>query len=128
VPAILNYLVHLATASALVILFFYIYTNITPYDEVLLIRGGNRAAALSLGGALIGFSITIASAVMHTADYMQFFTWAAGAMVVQVLVYGVATTLLKMSKDQIEADNTAFGGLLGSLSLAIGIINAACIS
>jgi putative membrane protein len=49
-------------------------------------------------------------------------------MVVQVLVFAVTTHLLKMSKDQIEADNRAFGGLLGAIALSIGIVNAGCIS
>ncbi|TFW29542.1 DUF350 domain-containing protein [Massilia horti] len=127
-PAIVNYLLHLLTAAALVLVFFVIYVRVTPYDEVLLIRQGNCAAALSLGGALIGFSITIASALLHTLGYYEFALWAFGAMVVQVLVFAVTTSLLRMSKDQIEADNRAFGGLLGSISLAIGFVNAGCIS
>jgi putative membrane protein len=128
VPAILNYLLHLFTAVALVLVFFVAYVRVTPFDEVLLIRQGNRAAALSLGGTLVGFSVTIASSLMHTVDYYQFAGWAFGAMVVQVLVFAVTTHLLKMSKDQIEADNRAFGGLLGAISLSIGIVNAGCIS
>ncbi|HEU4816858.1 MULTISPECIES: DUF350 domain-containing protein [unclassified Janthinobacterium] len=127
-PAILNYLIHLILAAALLIAFFIIYTRVTPYNEVLLIRQGNQAAALSLGGALLGFSATIASSLMHTADYQQFFAWAFGAMVVQLLAYVVTTRLLRMSKDQIESNNSAFGGLLGAISLSIGAINAACIS
>ncbi|WP_219117866.1 DUF350 domain-containing protein [Janthinobacterium sp. UMAB-56] len=127
-PAILNYLIHLILAATLLIAFFIIYTRVTPYDEVLLIRQGNQAAALSLGGALLGFSATIASSLMHTADYQQFFAWAFGAMVVQLLAYVVTTRLLRMSKDQIESNNSAFGGLLAAISLSIGAINAACIS
>lgn len=127
-PAILNYLIHLLLAAGLLIVFFVIYTRVTPYNEVLLIRQGNQAAALSLGGALLGFSATIASSLMHTADYQQFFAWAFGAMVVQLLAYVVTTRLLRMSKDQIESNNSAFGGLLGAISLSIGAINAACIS
>ncbi|EZP38398.1 MULTISPECIES: DUF350 domain-containing protein [Janthinobacterium] len=127
-PAILNYLIHLILAAALLIAFFIIYTRVTPYNEVLLIRQGNHAAALSLGGALLGFSATIASSLMHTADYQQFFAWAFGAMVVQLLAYVVTTRLLRMSKDQIESNNSAFGGLLGAIALSIGAINAACIS
>ncbi len=127
-PAILNYLIHLLLAAGLLIVFFIIYTRVTPYNEVLLIRQGNQAAALSLGGALLGFSATIASSLMHTADYQQFFAWAFGAMVVQLLAYVVTTRLLRMSKDQIESNNGAFGGLLGAISLSIGAINAACIS
>lgn len=128
VPAILNYLIHLILAAALLIAFFIIYTRVTPYNEVLLIRQGNQAAALSLGGALLGFSATIASSLMHTADYQQFFAWAFGAMVVQLLAYVVTTRLLRMSKDQIESNNSAFGGLLGAIAVSIGAINAACIS
>lgn len=127
-PAILNYLLHLSLAAVLLMAFFIVYTRLTPFNEVLLIRQGNHAAALSLGGALLGFSATIASSLLHTADYRQFFAWAFGAMVVQVLAYAVTARLLRMSKDQIEADNSAFGGLLGAISLSIGLINAACIS
>ena len=127
-PDILNYLIHLLLAAVLLIAFFIIYTRVTPYNEVLLIRQGNQAAARSLGGAILGFSATIASSLMHTANYQQFFAWAFGAMVVQLLAYLVTTRLLRMSKDQIESNNTAFGGLLGAIALAIGAINAACIS
>ena len=127
-PAILNYLIHLLSAAVLLAVFFKAYTWATPFNEVLLIRQGNHAAALSLGGALIGFSITIGSALMHTADYQQFTAWAVGAMVVQMLAYAITTRVLNMSKDQIEGNNTAFGGLLGAISISIGIINGACIS
>jgi len=128
VPAILNYLLHLATAVALVMVYFVIYTRMTPYDEVTLIRGGNHAAALSLSGTLIGFALPIGSALLHTPDYYQFLGWAGGAMLVQLLVFQIATRLLSMSKDQIEADNSAFGVLLGAISVSIGLVNAGSIS
>jgi putative membrane protein len=128
VPPILNYAIHLFLAALLLIMFFAIYTRITPYDEVLLIRQGNAAAALSLGGSLIGFSLTIASSLVHTANYEQFFLWAFGAMAVQVLAYFVTSHMLKMSRDHIENGNVAYGGLLGAISISIGAINAACIS
>jgi putative membrane protein len=128
VPPILNYVVHLVLATLLLVMFFMIYTRLTPYNEVLLIRQGNGAAALSLGGALLGFSMTIASSLLHTADYQQFFMWAFGAMVVQAVAYFCTTRMLRMSQDHIESGNAAFGGLLGAISLSIGAINAACIS
>ena len=127
-PAILNYLLYLVTAAGLVMVFFIVYTRITPYNEVQLIRGGNHAAALSLGGALIGFSLPVASALLHTPDYVNFIGWAAIATLVQVLAFNITTRLLRMSKDQIEANNGAFGGLLGAISISIGLINAGSIS
>jgi len=128
VPAILAYLMHLGTAAVLVLLFFVIYTRVTPYDEVQLIRQGNGAAALSLSGSLIGFALTIASSLIYTRDYYQFAGWAFGALLVQLAAYVIATRLLRMSKAEIEADNRAFGGLLGAIALAIGLVNAGCVS
>ena len=126
--AITNYVIYLLMSSVLVMGFFVVYTRITPFDEVLLIRQSNNAAALSLSGSLIGFSLTVASCVVHTSDYVQFASWAAGALLVQVLVYAITVKLLHISKDQIESGNTAFGGLMGAISLSLGAINAACIS
>jgi len=127
-PAIISYAIHLLTASALLVVFFIFYTYVTTIDEVLLIRQGNNAAMLSLGGALVGFSLTIGSSLLHTSNYNEFLGWAAGAMVVQVIAYAVTVRLLHISKDHIESGNTAFGGLMGAISLSIGAINAACIS
>lgn len=123
-----NYAIHIVLAAVLLMIFFKAYTFLTPFDEVLLIRQGNSAAALSLSGSLVGFSLTLASCLIHSSNYQQFVLWSAGALVVQILAYVITSTALKMSKDQIEANNVAFGGLLGAISLSIGAINAACIS
>lgn len=127
-PIIINYFLHLFLASLLIIIFVILYTRATPFDEILLIRQGNHAAALSLGGALIGFSLTLASCIIHTTDYQQFLIWAAGAMIVQVLSYIATSRLLNISKEHIETGNTAYGALLGAISLSLGAINAACIA
>jgi putative membrane protein len=128
VEAITSYVLHLLAASILIVVFIWLYTKATPFDEIELIKQGNSAAALSLGGALIGFSLTVASAILHTSTIYEFFAWSVGAAVVQVAVYMVTTRILHMSKDQVEANNVAFGGLLASISLAVGAINAACLS
>lgn len=127
-PAVISYALHLLSASVLLVLFFVVYTWVTTIDELLLIRQGNNAAALATGGALIGFSLTVGSSLLHTSDYLEFLGWAVGAMVVQVLAYAVTVRLLHISKEHIESGNTAYGGLMGAISLSIGAINAACVS
>lgn len=127
-PAFANYLIYLALAGILLTVFFVIYTRVTPFNEVLLIRQGNTAAAFSLGGAIIGFSLTVVSAIMHTTGYVQFIAWAAAALVVQLVAYLVMERCMSMSKEHIESGNVAFGGLLGAIAIAVGAINAACIS
>lgn len=127
-PAFANYLIFLALAGVLLVVFFVIYTRVTPYDEVLLIRQGNAAASLSLGGALIGFSLTIVSAILHTVHPLQFAAWAIGAMVVQLAAYLITTRCMAMSREHIESGNAAYGGLLAAIAVSVGAINAACIS
>ena len=127
-PAYANYALHLLLACVLLVVFFKVYTFITPIDEVLLIRQGNVAATLSLGGAILGFSLVLASCIMHTTGYREFLLWALVALVLQVLAYLVTSGLMKMSKEHIESGNAAFGGLIGTISLSIGALNAACIS
>jgi putative membrane protein len=122
---VINYALHLLAAGFLLVLFFLIYTRTTPFDEMTLIRQGNAAAALSLGGALIGFSMTVASGLVHTDNLLSFVGWSAAAAAVQLLTY---VRLLHMSKPQIEANNVAFGLLLGSISISVGAVSAGALS
>lgn len=123
-----NYLIYLLLSGLLIIFFFAVYTRVTPFNEVLLIRQGNTAAALSLGGAMLGFSLTIASCILHTSGILQFVAWGVGALVVQLVAYIATTRFMAMSREHIESGNAAFGGILGAISLSVGAINAACIS
>jgi putative membrane protein len=49
-------------------------------------------------------------------------------MLVQVIVYMAISRLLRNAKEHIEEGNLAYGGLMGTISLCVGIINAACVS
>jgi len=60
------FLAFLGVASVLLAVFLTVYTSITPLREWALIRQGNQAVALSLGGALIGFALPLASAIAQT--------------------------------------------------------------
>ena len=122
------YLLHLLTGCVLLAVFFAIYTWITPFDEIALIREGNMAAALSLAGAMIGFCLTLASAILHSDSYETFLIWSAGAMVVQTAGYAAITRMLPQMDGAIEHNNAAMGALMGLASLALGILNAACLS
>src|ERR1700730_4784107 len=125
---ITNYALHLVAAGLLLFVFFLIYTWATPFDEMTLIRQGNVSAALTLGGAMIGFSMTVASGLLHTDAILSFLAWSAAAAAIQLLTYVLVTRLLHMSKQQIEGDNVAFGLLLASISISVGAISAGALS
>ena len=127
-PAIVGYATHVIASALLLGVFFFLYTWLTSYDEVALIHAGNAAASLSLGGALIGFSLTLASAIVHNASLGEVVVWAILAMAVQVIVYVAASRALHTVVTEIRAGNVAMGGFMGSISLVAGIVNAACLS
>lgn len=122
------YLLHLLSGFVLLAVFFVIYTKITPFDEISLIRQGNVAAALSLSGAGIGFGLTLASSILHSDTFVMFLVWAVGAMVVQAATYALLTRIVPQMNQAIEANNVAMGTFMGTASLLVGIINAACLS
>ena len=125
---IYNYVIYLLASLAMMSVFSLIYTKITPYDEIKMIREGKAAAALSFLGALIGFSLTLASSILHNDSFVAFAAWAGAAMIVQLAVYTVLSRLIPDMHDCLEKNNVAMGALLGGVPLTFGIINAACLS
>ena len=125
---VVNYALHLIAAGFLLVVFFMVYCWAMPFNEMTLIRQGNVAAALSLGGAMIGFSMTVASGLVHTDALASFLGWSAAVAAVQLLTYILVTRLLHMSKQQIEGNNVAFGLLLASISISVGAVSAGALS
>ncbi|QBC44003.1 DUF350 domain-containing protein [Iodobacter fluviatilis] len=126
--ALIHYLIYMLSGLGLLTLFVLVYTKVTPYDEFALIRQGCLSAALSLGGALLGFSLTLAASVMHNASFDMFIFWAFCAMVVQIIAHLFLSKLLPNMNQNLIENNVAMGALMGALSLAIGLINAGCLS
>jgi putative membrane protein len=124
-PAFLSYL---AVAIGLLASFLLVYVLVTPYREFALIRQGNPAAAASLSGAMLGFVLPLASAIAHSVSLPDMAVWGSVALVVQLSVYMVARLLLPDLARDIPAGKVATGVFLGALSLAVGILNAACMT
>jgi len=122
------YVLHLLASLVLLAVFVGVYTRITPFKEFTLIRQGNVAAALSLGGAILGFCFTLSSSIQHNDTFLTFLVWAVGAMVIQVLVYAALTRALPEMDAAIESNNTGMGALMGTVSVTVGALNAACLS
>ncbi len=122
------YMKHLLSGLIMVGLFAAVYVRFTPFHEMPLIRRGCTAAALSLAGAIIGFSLTVASSILHNDHYLMFIAWGTLAAVVQVAAYLLIERSLPEMKAAIEANNMAMGALMGTVSLVVGVINAACLS
>jgi putative membrane protein len=122
------YVAFLLAASVLLAVFVFAYLRLTPFREIELIKAGHLAPAISLGGAMLGFSLTLASSILHNDNLVMFLIWAFCAMLVQALVYILLSHAIPRLTEALETNNVAMGALMGSVSLAVGIVNAACLS
>ena len=123
------FLLAFVVAGLFTIAFKYIYQWVTPYNEKALIRQGNVAAAIALAGALIGYVLPRASALSHTVSLPEFAAWAALAGVIQIAAFtGVRLVALPDVKTRIENGETSIGVYLAGISIAVGVLNAACMT
>jgi putative membrane protein len=123
-----DFLVYLGVSIAYLAVFVALYIRVTPYREIALIREGNMAASFSLSGALLGFIVPLASAVQHSVGLVDMAIWGVIAMVVQLLTFVVVRLLIPSLTQDIPANKGSAGFFLGSLSLGVGLLNAACMS
>lgn len=120
-----NFLVYFATALGAEAVFVVLYMAVTPHREMALIRAGNTAAAASLGGAILGFTLPVASAVANSVSLLDMVVWCVVALIVQLGVFLIASLFLRGLSRRIEEGNVAAGVTVAAASLAIGVLNAA---
>ncbi len=123
-----GFLVYFALALLLLGAFVFVYSRLTPYNELALIREGNAAAALSLAGALIGFVLPLASAIAHSVGVVDMLIWGAIALIIQVVVYFVVGRLVPHFADAIAAGRASAAALLAAFAVGVGLLNAACMT
>jgi putative membrane protein len=119
---------YFAATLGLLALFLFIYAQLTPYHEFRLIREGNCAAAASISGTMLGFVIPLANSVVQSANLADMVMWGVIAMIVQLIVFWVVTRIIPTVAKGIPEGKVAQGVFLGSVSVATGILNAACIT
>jgi len=123
-----NFAIYFVSAAVLTVIFLALYTNLTPHREIALIRDGNAAAAVTLVGGLLGFVVPLASVIAHSASLVDLAVWGVIALVIQVGGFLLARLLLPHLPQAIEDGSVSDAIFLAGLSLALGILDAACMA
>ncbi|KQN92744.1 hypothetical protein ASE95_08765 [Sphingomonas sp. Leaf231] len=109
--------------------FKWLYQISTPYDERRLVAEGNMAAAIVFGGAIVGFALPLASALEVTANPVEFVAWGVLAGVIQVVASLVVRRMvIRDLVARIETGNVASAVYMAATSIAVGLLNAACMT
>ena len=126
----LNYLSYAGLSFLLLIIGFVLFELSTKTKELKLIAQGNLAAALVIGGKLLGLSFVIGSAIANSVNLTDMIIWGAVGIVSQIALYILLEliTIRFSIKDAIENNNTAVGTLLLLISLSVGWVIAQCLT
>lgn len=123
------FLIAFVTAGAFTVAFKIIYQIATPYNEKTLIRAGNSAAALTLGAALVGYVLPLFSALANAESLVEFAAWATLAGIIQIVAFTVVRAIVMPDfSARIERGEMAAATYMSSISLVVGVLNAACMT
>ena len=122
------FLLYFALGLLLLAAFLAIYIAVTPYKEIALIREGNAAAAISLGGAIIGYVLPLSRAIAQSVSVVDMLAWGGVALVAQVVVYFVVARAVPRFPEAIRAGRVSAATFLAALAIAVGLLNAAAMT
>ncbi|WP_136679965.1 DUF350 domain-containing protein [Neptunomonas sp. XY-337] len=124
---LLNFAIYFSVAILLLIVFKFVYTLITPHDEWELIKKEqNLAASIGLGGSIIGFAIALFGVISQSVSLYDFFAWSLVALLAQCLAFAVVRFLfMPRIVQRIRENEVSAGVILGSVNIAVGLLNAA---
>ncbi|WP_077046793.1 DUF350 domain-containing protein [Pseudomonas sp. KK4] len=126
--AVLGFVLYIVGAAVLFALFQFIYTRLTPHKEFELIRAGNVAAAIALGGAIVGFAIPASNVIAYSINILDFVVWAVIAAFVQLLAFLMTSLVLKGASLRIQNGEIAAGIYVAAVAISVGMLNAACMT
>ena len=125
-----HFAAYFGLSLTLLVLFKFAYATVTPHDEWKLIKEEkNVAASLGFGGAIIGFAIALGGVVSNSVSLLDFAIWGAIALLAQSLAFLLVRALFMPAiVARIEANEISAGVMLGTTSVAVGLLNAACMT
>ena len=121
-------LLHAGVTLVMLILGTTLYALLTPHKEIALIREGNSAAALSLGGVMVGLAIPLAISLTASTSVVEILIWGAATVAVQLLVFRVTDMILKGLPERIQEGEISAAALLVGAKLATALILAAAVA
>ncbi|MEM9300772.1 MAG: DUF350 domain-containing protein [Pseudomonadota bacterium] len=117
--------------SLVFLLFFkFAYALVTPHDEWKLVKNDqNQAAAIGFVGAVIGFAIALGGAASNSVSLVDFAVWGVVALVAQTVAFAIVRFIfMPRIVERINDNEVSAGIVLGGVSVAVGLLNAACMT
>lgn len=114
--ALLAFCAYFFIGAAMVIVFLFIYSKITPHNEWQLIKNNNTAASLAFSGTLLGYVIPLSSAAINSVSIPDYFAWGGIALVIQLLIYGCVRLYMPTLSRKNYSSQRGGGAIYGNRS------------
>ena len=121
-------LLHAGVTVAMLFAAAAAYVMLTPHKEIRLIRDGNTAAAVSLGGVLVGLAIPLAVSLKASTSLIELALWGVAITLVQLLVFRLVDLLLRGLPKRIQDGEMAAAAMLVGAKISTALIVAAAVS
>jgi putative membrane protein len=121
-------LMHFGVTVAILFAAAAVYIALTPHKEITLIREGNSAAAVSLGGVLVGLAIPLAVSLKASTTLIELALWGAATVMVQLLIFRLVDLMLRGLPKRIQDGEMAAAAMLVGAKLSTAVILAAAVS
>jgi putative membrane protein len=121
-------LAHAGVTVVLLIAAAALYILLTPHKEITLIREGNVAAAVSLGGVLVGLAVPLAVSLRASTTVIDLALWGVATVLVQLLIFRLVDLVLHGLPKRIQDGEMAAAALLVGAKLATALILGAAVA
>jgi len=120
-------LFHAGVTLLILIVGAAVYALLTPHREIQLIREGNTAAAMSLGGVLVGLAIPLSASLSASNSALEMAIWGVMIIAVQLLAFRVIDLVLHGLPQRIQEGEISAATLLVGAKIASALILAAAV-
>jgi len=121
-------LIHAALSLVMLAIGAVLHGLLSPHREVQDVREGNSAAAVSLGGTIIGIAIPLAASLNASTSTVEVAVWGAAIVAVQLLLFWVVDMVLTGLPQRTREGEIAPAVLLVAAKLAVSIVVAAAVA
>lgn len=104
-----------------------VHILLTPMKEMKLIREGNVAAGIGVGGVIVGLAIPMAACLSSAASVYDLLIWGVVAILLQMLAFRVVDLVLRDLPVRIERNEIGAAVVLAAVKLAAALVMAAAL-
>lgn len=125
-----NFALYFGISIVFLFIFKVVYAWVTPHDEWKLVKEEkNIAAAIGFGGAIIGFTLALSGAAANSVHLVDFVIWGVVAIIAQSLAFALLRfSFMPTIAERINNNEASAGIMLAAMSIAVGLLNAACMT